>query len=126
MFRFVQIIYSNLILQIFQLTIAKAIKIIVWNLFEHKNIFLFNWKFETTSSFLCWESKEARKDSFKSIEIVCYFWKWRKVLKLFYFVKFKELKSTEFSSLKVFQSFDLKKGMSKLFCYKKTCPFKLL
>ena len=41
MFRFIRIIYSNLILQIFQLTIAEAIRIIVRNLFEHKNIFLF-------------------------------------------------------------------------------------
>lgn len=60
MFRSVQIIYSNLILQIFQLTIVKAIKIIVWNLFKHKNIFLLNWKFKT-KSFFGWESEEARK-----------------------------------------------------------------
>lgn len=32
----VQIIHSNLILQIFQLTIAKAIKITIWNLLKRE------------------------------------------------------------------------------------------
>lgn len=71
MFRFVQIIYSNLILQIFQLTIAaEAIRIIVQNLFEHKNIFLL--ELEIRKLKLGAFSKEARKLSFKSIVILDY------------------------------------------------------